>query len=267
MVYATLRNPILPLQGGFVTDTISFSEQQGIATLCFNNPSRRNALGASELDAIEHALGSLSAGTRVLVVTSSDDRIFCAGADLSQILDGTLNGDRFQSVTNQIAALPIPTIAVLTGHVFGGGAELALSCDFRLAREGIVLRIPAAAIGLCYPVEGIERMTQRLGSTLVRRLLLTTEPVSFETLSQHGAIDWLVHAESVDAKSATLIEKLARLAPMSLAAMLRIIKMVETNTFDKAAAQALANECSASEDLQEGLRAQREKRAPVFNRR
>ena len=178
-----------------------------------------------------------------------------------------MNGDDFQSMTNAIAELPIPTLAIIEADVFGGGAELLFSCDFRMAVEGKKLMIPAAAVGLCYPVEGIERMTQRLGSTLVRRLLLTTESVSFEALSQHGAIDWLVDAESVDAESATLIEKLARLAPMSIAAMLRIIKMVETNTFDKAAAQALADECSASEDLLEGLRAQREKRAPVFNRR
>ena len=127
--------------------------------------------------------------------------------------------------------------------------------------------IPAAAVGLCYPVEGIQRMTQRLGSTLVRRLLLTTESVSFETLSQHGAIDWLVSEDMVETQSAALIDKLSSLAPLSLAAMLRIIKMVETNTFDKATAQLLADECSASEDLQEGLRAQREKRAPLFQRR
>ena len=100
-----------------MTDTISFSEEQGITTLCFDNPSRRNALGAAELEAIEGALAALSADTRVLLITSSDDRIFCAGADLNQILDGTLDGDRFQSVTNQIAALPIPMIAVLTGNV------------------------------------------------------------------------------------------------------------------------------------------------------
>ena len=96
IVYDTLRNPILPLYGGFVTATISFSEKQGIATLTFDNPSRRNALGAAELDAIERALGALSAETRVLVVTSSDDRIFCAGADVTQILDGSLKGNRFQ---------------------------------------------------------------------------------------------------------------------------------------------------------------------------
>ena len=144
-----------------MTDTISFIQEQGVATLCFDNPARRNALGAAELDAIEAALASLSDATRVLIITSSDERIFCAGADLNQILDGSLSGDRFQTVTNQIAALSIPTVAVLTGNVFGGGAELALSCDFRLAREGISLRIPAAAIGLCYPVEGIERLTRR----------------------------------------------------------------------------------------------------------
>ena len=152
-----------------MTDTISFIQEQGIATLSFDNPARRNALGAAELDAIEAALASLTDETRVFMITSSDDRIFCAGADLNQILDGSISGDRFQTVTNRIAALQIPTIAVLTGNVFGGGAELALSCDFRLAREGISLRIPAAAIGLCYPVEGIERITRRLGPQLARR--------------------------------------------------------------------------------------------------
>ena len=110
-------------------------------------------------------------------------------------------------------------------------------------------------------------MTQRLGSTLVRRLLLTTEPVLFKTLFDYGAIDWLVTEASVGARSAAVIDKLTGLAPMSLSAMLRIIKMVETNTFDRSEAQLLADECSASEDLQEGLRAQREKRAPVFKRR
>ena len=161
-----------------VSDTISFVQEQGIATLSFDNPARRNALGATELAAIDAALDALEPATRVLLITSSDDRIFCAGADLSQILEGVISGDRFQSVTNRIAALPIPTIAVLTGNVFGGGAELALSCDFRIGRTGMLLRIPAAAIGLCYPVEGIERLTRRLGPNLCKRLLVAAETFS-----------------------------------------------------------------------------------------
>ena len=249
-----------------MVESIRFNMEGPVAELTLCAPERRNAIGSREIAAVKAALASITESCRLFVIRS-EGTVFCAGANLKEITDGTMNGDDFQSMTNAIAALPIPTLAIVEADVFGGGAELLFSCDFRMAVEGKKLMIPAAAVGLCYPVEGIERMTQRLGSTLVRRLLLTTEPVSFETLSQHGAIDWLVDQGSVDAQSGAVIEKLARLAPMSLAAMLRIIKMVETNTFDKEAAQAWADECSASEDLQEGLRAQREKRAPVFNRR
>jgi enoyl-CoA hydratase/carnithine racemase len=249
-----------------MVDSIRFNIEGPVAELTLCAPERRNAIGSMEIAAVKAALSSINASCRLFVIRS-EGPVFCAGANLKEITDGTMSGDDFQSMTNAIAELPIPTLAIVEADVFGGGAELLFSCDFRMAVEGKKLMIPAAAVGLCYPVEGIERMTQRLGSTLVRRLLLTTEPVSFDTLSQHGAIDWLADEGSVEAQSATLIEKLARLAPMSLAAMLRIIKMVETNTFDKEVAQALADECSVSEDLQEGLRAQREKRAPVFNRR
>ena len=249
-----------------MVDSIRFNIEGPVAELTLCAPERRNAIGSREIAAVKAALASITESCRLFVIRS-EGPVFCAGANLKEITDGTMNGDDFQSMTNAIAELPIPTLAIVEADVFGGGAELLFSCDFRMAVEGKKLMIPAAAVGLCYPVEGIERMTQRSRSTLVRRLLLTTEPVSFDTLFQHGAIDWLVDQGSVDAQSEALIKKLARLAPMSLAAMLRIIKMVETNTFDKEAAQAMADECSASEDLQEGLRAQREKRAPVFNRR
>lgn len=247
-------------------DSIRFAVEGPVAELTLCAPERRNAIGSKEIALVKAALGSVTESCRLFVIRS-EGPVFCAGANLKEITDGTMNGDDFQSMTNAIAELPIPTLAIIEGDVFGGGAELLFGCDFRLAVEGKKLMIPAAAVGLCYPIEGIERMTQRLGSTLARRLLLTTEPVSFETLSQHGVVDWLVPSDSVDAQSAAIIEKLASLAPMSLAAMLRIIKMFETNTFDKALAQSLADECSVSEDLQEGLRAQREKRAPIFHRR
>lgn len=249
-----------------MVDSIRFTIEGPVAELTLCAPERRNAIGSREIAAVKAALASVTESCRLFVIRS-EGPVFCAGANLKEITDGTMNGDDFQSMTNAIADLPIPTLAIVEGNVFGGGAELLFSCDFRMVVEGKKLMIPAAAVGLCYPIEGIERMTQRLGSTLVRRLLLTTEPVSFEALSQHGAVDWLVPSDSVGTQSAAIIEKLSRLAPMSIAAMLRIIKMVETNTFDKTLAQSLANECSASDDLQEGLRAQREKRAPIFQRR
>ena len=249
-----------------MVDSIRFTIEGPVAELTLCAPERRNAIGSREIAAVKAALASVTESCRLFVIRS-EGPVFCAGANLKEITDGTMNGDDFQSMTNAITDLPIPTLAIVEGNVFGGGAELLFSCDFRMVVEGKKLMIPAAAVGLCYPIEGIERMTQRLGSTLVRRLLLTTEPVSFETLSQHGAVDWLVPSDSVGTQSAAIIEKLSSLAPMSIAAMLRIIKMVETNTFDKTLAQSLADECSASDDLQEGLLAQREKRAPIFQRR
>ncbi len=248
-------------------NTISFRQQEGIATLSFDNPARRNALGSEELDAIEGALKTLDATTRVLLITSSDDRIFCAGADLTQILDGSLNGDRFQSMTNQIAELSIPTIAVLTGNVFGGGAELALSCDFRLGREGIAMRIPAAAIGLCYPVQGIERLTKRLGVPLAKRLLVAAETFSADDMLALRLVDRIVPAAQLREEAEAYARALIALAPMAVTSMLTIIRQLEVGELDQKTAADLASACAASEDVQEGILAQREKRSANFKNR
>ena len=250
-----------------MSNTVSFTQEQGIATLIFDNPARRNALGTAELDAIEVALGTLSAEARVLVITSSDERIFCAGADLSEIREGTLSGDRFQSVTNQIAALPVPTIAVLNGNVFGGGAELALSCDYRLAREGIILRIPAAAIGLCYPVEGIERLTRRLGPSLARRVLVAAETFTAEQMLSLRMINAIHSGAALPDAAQEFAESLLALAPMAVTNMLEIIRQLEAGELNRSHAESLARACSDSEDVKEGIAAQREKRSPRFQNR
>lgn len=249
-----------------MTQSIRFQVKESVAELTLCAPERRNAIGSREIVEVKAALAHIPDSCRLFVIRS-EGPVFCAGANLKEITDGVMDGDDFQSMTDAIAQLEIPSLAVVEGDVFGGGAELLFSCDFRLAIRGKKLLIPAAAVGLCYPVDGIKRMTQRLGSTLVRRLLLTALPVSFEELSQHGAIDWMVDASELDTRANEVIETLTGLAPMSVMAMLEIIKSVETGRFDKGAAQALADNCSASEDLQEGLRAQREKRRALFKRR
>jgi enoyl-CoA hydratase/carnithine racemase len=246
-----------------MTDSVRFKTQDTVAELTLSAPSRRNAIGANEITAIKSALASIPDACRLLVIRA-EGPVFCAGANLKEITDGVMDGDDFQSMTNAIAALGIPSLAIVEGDVFGGGAELLFSCDFRLGVTTKVLKIPAAAVGLCYPVEGIERMTQRLGSRLVRRLLLTTMPMPFEELHQHGAFDWIVSSDDINVRAAEIIALLKDLAPLSVRAMLDIIKSVEQGQFDRQHAQAQADQCSASEDLQEGLRAMREKRKPTF---
>ena len=247
-----------------MTDAIKFEMKGDVAELCLCAPERRNAIGSQEISLVKAAIDSIPDTCRLFVIRS-EGPVFCAGANLKEITDGTIDGDDFQSMTNAIASLAMPSLAIVEGDVFGGGAELLFSCDFRLGVTGKHLKIPAATVGLCYPVEGIQRMTQRLGSALVRKLLLTTEWVSFEELAQHNAFDWLVPSNEIDAESKALITRLSGLAPLSMAAMVAIIKSVEEGRFDRNAAQAMADRCSQSEDLSEGLLAIREKRVPAFD--
>jgi len=246
-----------------MTDAIRFEMKGDVAELCLCAPERRNAIGSQEISLVKLAIDSIPDTCRLFVIRS-EGPVFCAGANLKEITDGTIDGDDFQSMTNAIASLSMPSLAIVEGDVFGGGAELLFSCDFRLGVTGKYLKIPAAAVGLCYPVEGIKRMTQRLGSTLVRKLLLTTEPVRFEELAQHNAFDWLVSSAEIKAESEAVIARLTGLAPLSLASMLAIIKSVEEGGFDLITAQAMADRCNQSEDLSEGLLATREKRVPTF---
>ena len=245
---------------------VLFQQEDGIAQLTLNHPEQRNAIGNQEIALIFDALDRLDSSTRVLIIRSRGP-VFCAGANLRQITDGSMRGEDFQAMTNRIANVHCPTIAVLEGNVYGGGAMLIFSCDFRLAQTSGHLRIPAALVGLCYPIDGIERMTQRLGSALVRRLLLTTQPMSFEALHHRSAIDYLVEESALDAELEGLVSTIRSLAPLSIQTMLRTIKSVEAGTLDRAKAEREAATCLESEDFNEGLTAQREKRAPVFTGR
>ena len=147
-----------------MTDTIRYECTGHIARLTLNNPAQHNALGQEQLSAIQSALVAVQGDeqVRVLIITGEGDKTFCAGASLQQLGSGSLSGDAFQETTDLIAELSIPTICAISGNVYGGGAELALSCDFRVGIAGSKLRVPAAAIGLCYPVSGVNRFVERL---------------------------------------------------------------------------------------------------------
>ena len=129
------------------------------------------------------------------------------------------------------------------------------------------MRIPAAAIGLCYPVEGIERITRRLGPQLARRVLVAAETFSVEQMLSLRLVD-AVHADSALRQEArAYAESLLALAPMAVTHMLEIIRQLEQGALDRQQADELARACSGSEDVQEGITAQREKRPPVFRNR
>lgn len=247
-------------------DGILYEVSGGVGTLVLNRPERHNALGGVELDAMLETLKAIEKDPeiRVLVVTGAGDKTFCSGAALEDLNAGKITPDYFQSVMHELAVLSVPTIARLNGNVFGGATELALSCDFRIGIEGGRLRVPAAAIGLCYPPAGIARFVEKLGANTARRMLVASETMHADELLRIGFLDYLVPAEKLDERTEELALHIAGLAPLSTKAMKELIVQAERGTMDRARAQKLARLCDQSDDLQEGFAAQRERRSPRF---
>ncbi|WP_116367453.1 enoyl-CoA hydratase/isomerase family protein [Parahaliea mediterranea] len=249
-----------------MTDTIHYQQNGQVGRLLLNVPARHNALGGDELYAIRDILAGLHGpnAPRVLVVSGAGGKTFCAGASLAELNSGRISGELFQETTDQLAALAIPTVAAINGNVFGGGVELALSCDFRFGVEGSRLRVPAAAIGLCYPVGGIQRFVQRLGVSAAKRLLLAAETLDCQGMLDIGFLDFRLPRERLDDEVTAFAEQLASLAPLAVQSMKAIIAGVAAGSLDAGRADALVAQCRDSADLQEGFAAQKEKRAPHF---
>lgn len=258
---------ITPAYVEAMTDTVLFSRSGHIGRLILNNPDRHNSLGIEELDAIRAYLSAISEDQdlRVLIVSGAGNKTFCAGASLTQLGTGKIDSESFQATTDQLADLAIPTICALNGNVFGGGVELALSCDFRIGLEGTRMRVPAAAIGLCYPISGINRFVERLGVNLAKRILVASEEFNAAAMLDIGFLDYLVLPGHLDERAEQMATHIAGLAPLAVRAMKAILQQAAAGSIDLDSASALSKECQDSADLREGFLAQREKRPARFS--
>jgi enoyl-CoA hydratase/carnithine racemase len=265
--YATLTSGIF--SENLMTDTILYSCVGHVGRLVLNNPQRHNSLGHVQLEAIKECLTRVatSAQERVLIVTGAGEKTFCAGASLQELSEGQIGEDAFQKMTAQLADLSIPTICAMNGDVFGGGVELAVSCDFRIGIEGSRMRVPAAAIGLCYPLAGINRFVECLGVSLTKRILVASEEFPANTLLGIGFLDHLVLPQNLDAFATDFARHIAGLAPLAVQSMKSILRQAAAGAIDPDVARELSTRCLASQDLQEGFAAKREKRSPRFEGR
>ncbi|MDX1732960.1 MAG: enoyl-CoA hydratase-related protein [Halioglobus sp.] len=252
-----------------MTDTIQYSQSDGIGRLTLNHPERHNSLGREQLDALGACVEQVAqdTGVRVLIVTGAGDKTFCAGASLTELGAGALADDAFQATMAKLAALSVPTICALNGSVFGGGVELAASCDFRVGVEGMRMRVPAASLGLCYPLEGIRRFVECVGPRVARRILVAAEEFDTAGLVAIGFLDNVVEREALEPTVTALAERIAGLAPLAVQSMNEVLRQMAAGELDGARADELVARCLHSRDLQEGLAAQREKRKPVFEGR
>jgi enoyl-CoA hydratase/carnithine racemase len=240
-----------------------------LARITLARPERHNALGSAEvsslLDMLEHV--DSDQAIRVLVLTGEGDTTFCSGASLREMRTGQMSGERFDGLTRRLAGSRVPTICRLNGRVYGGGAELALCCDFRIGTPAVRLSVPAARLGVCYPPGGLQRYVSRLGLTSATRILLAAEEMDADELSRIGYLTSCVDGGALDDAVDTLAARLATLAPLAVQAMKRILLDIVDGSLDAEQARRLVARVDASSDLQEGLAAWSEAREPRFDGR
>jgi enoyl-CoA hydratase/carnithine racemase len=241
----------------------------GVARLTISNPAKRNALDHPILDAISATLGDLDA--RCVIVTGTDG-MFSAGYDIGEIPDDEfeqraerLVAHPFTAAIDSLEAYPYPTLAALGGHTIGGGLELALACDLRIAADGIRLGMPPARLGLVYSHTGLRRFLDAIGAARTRELFLLGRNVDAGAALAWGLVNQVVLASDLEEASLELGRELAGLSPLAQRGNKRVIRALldARDGLDESTEQeliALRRASFASEDMREGVRAFGEKR-------
>jgi len=249
---------------------------EGVVRLTISNPAKRNALDHPILDAITATLAEHSAegsAARCLVITGANG-MFSAGYDIGEIpaeefeeRAERLVAHPFTEAIDALEAFPYPTLAMLPGHTIGGGLELALSCDMRVAQDGIKLGMPPAKLGLVYSHTGLRRFIDAIGAARTRELFLLGRYIEAPTALQWGLVNRVAIGEQLEALTLELAAELAANAPLSQKGNKRVIAALLSAEGELAADVEqelieLRRASFASEDMREGMRAFAEKRAP-----
>jgi enoyl-CoA hydratase/carnithine racemase len=246
----------------------------GVARLTISNPEKRGALDRPLLEALRSALSRLDARC---VVLTGEGRAFCAGYDIGELMaegydDGVEAAHPFPAALAAIEAYPFPVLAALNGYAIGGGLELAIACDLRIAGDQVQLGMPPAKLGVVYAHAGLNRFVTTIGAARTRELFLTGRRIDAATADRWGLVNEVVEQEALADAALALATEIAGNAPLSLRGNKAAIgALVErAGALDPATAGALDTERRSafeSEDLREGLRAFGEKRSPEWRGR
>jgi enoyl-CoA hydratase/carnithine racemase len=247
-----------------------------VARLRIANPERRNALDHEILGAIAATLPRLDDGiaTRCVLITGTAP-LFSAGYDIAGFTDDAFEDETealvahpFQAAMEAIVSHPWPTVAALNGHTLGGGLELAVSCDLRIAAAGAKLGMPPAKLGLIYGHTGLRRFLETIGLPRTREMFFTGRNLTAARAEQIGLVNEVVADEEIEAASVALAAEIAANAPLSSRGNKRVIDVLAANPVLSPAQEAelveLRRSCFGSADFREGITAFAEKRRPQW---
>jgi enoyl-CoA hydratase/carnithine racemase len=251
-------------------------EDRGVVrVLTIDNEGKRNALDFRALEELRAACETATRDrVRCVLLRGAGEEAFSSGFDLAELDLRSPEGDRPDEAVERAAealeAVPCPTVAFLNGGAFGGGFELAATCDLRVAREDVLLGMPPAKLGVVYPEGGLGRFLALVGSARTRELFFAGRPIRADVALAWGLVNRVVQAEGAEAAALALAEEIANNAPIAVQGMKRILRLLEGSQVRGLAAEereeiaGLRRRAFESDDIREGRLAFQARRPPRF---
>ncbi|MCY7347393.1 MAG: enoyl-CoA hydratase/isomerase family protein [Pyrinomonadaceae bacterium] len=253
-------------------ETILVEKRGRIAVLTINRPDKLNALSSKVHAEGVQALDELKSASevRVIVIKGAGEKAFVAGADISEFADASPVVQRevmnSRSLFTVLDTFPKPIIAMINGFCLGGGNELAMACDIRVASEKSRFGQPEINLGIIPGGGGTQRLTNLIGESKAMELILTGEMIDAPTAFNYGLVNYVHSAEELESKTMELADKIAEKSPIALQMCKEAVKFASRSNIDEGLRREidLFAICFSTEDKKEGVAAFLEKRKPVF---